>query len=107
MASPKVLSSRIAGKDRAPKGGEHFPDINPATGEILWEVAAADAALIDEAVEAARAAQRTWIGLSAAERDTDRDCGPLGGPWERSAPAPIQTAPDHPDALAGHLLASR
>jgi betaine-aldehyde dehydrogenase len=68
LASPKGLSSRIAGKDRAPKDGDRFADINPATGEIIREVAAADMALIDEAVEAARVAQRAWIGMTAAER---------------------------------------
>lgn len=68
MASEKILRSRIAGDDRAPENGPRFDDINPATGEILCEVLAADAALIDEAVAAARAAQRIWIALPAAER---------------------------------------
>ena len=68
LASPKILCSRIAGVDRAPENGSRFDDINPATGEILCEVAAADAALVDEAVAAAREAQRQWIALPAAER---------------------------------------
>jgi len=48
-----ILTSRIAGRDRAPEGGEHFANLNPATGETICEVAAADAALVDEAVSAA------------------------------------------------------
>ena len=35
---------------------------------MICEVAAADAALVDEAVAAAKAAQRAWIALPAAER---------------------------------------
>ena len=68
MSSPALIQSRIAGADRAPDGGERFPDINPATGEVIFEVAAADAALLDEAVAAAARAQREWMALPAAER---------------------------------------
>lgn len=63
-----TLKSRIAGMDRAPADGARFDDINPATGEVICTIAAADAALVDEAVAAARAAQRQWIALPAAER---------------------------------------
>jgi betaine-aldehyde dehydrogenase len=63
-----LLQSRIAGADRAPADGERFPDINPATGEVICEVAAADTALLDEAVAAAARAQKEWIALPAAER---------------------------------------
>jgi betaine-aldehyde dehydrogenase len=63
-----LLASRIAGVDRAPAGGERFVNYNPATGEAICEVAAADAALVDEAVAAARRAQREWLGTPAAER---------------------------------------
>jgi betaine-aldehyde dehydrogenase len=68
LASPKILCSRVAGVDRMPENGPRFTDINPATGEVLCEVASADAALIDEAVAAAREAQKQWIALPAAER---------------------------------------
>jgi betaine-aldehyde dehydrogenase len=63
-----LLRSRIAGEDVAPRRGERFADINPATGEVICEVAAADAALVDQAVAAAREAQRRWVALPAAER---------------------------------------
>ena len=68
MSSPALLRSRIGGADRAPDGGERFPDINPATGKVICEVAAADAALLDEAVAAAARAQREWMARPAAER---------------------------------------
>jgi betaine-aldehyde dehydrogenase len=68
VGSGKILASRIAGRDRAPADGPHFDDINPATGEVICSVAAADAALVNEAVAAARQAQREWFALPAAER---------------------------------------
>ena len=68
MDRPDVLRSRIGGRDRAPADGLHFDNINPATGEVICSVAAADAALVDEAVAAAREAQRAWFALPAAER---------------------------------------
>jgi betaine-aldehyde dehydrogenase len=57
----------VAGRDVA-GGGERFENINPATGEVICEVAAADAALVEDAVHAAKSAQRQWIALPAAER---------------------------------------
>ena len=68
MPPPKMLKSRVAGEDLAPPGGERFEDINPATGEVICEVAAADAALVDRAVQTARSGQREWIARPAAER---------------------------------------
>ena len=68
LASSKILASRIGGKDRAPASGQRFDDVNPATGEVICSVAAADASLVDEAVAAAKAAQRQWVALPAAER---------------------------------------
>lgn len=68
MKIAPVLKSRIAGEDVAPAGGARFPDLNPANGETLCEVAAADAAIVDAAVETARHAQREWVAMPAAER---------------------------------------
>jgi aldehyde dehydrogenase (NAD+) len=50
--------------------GRTFPTINPATGEEICQVAEADAADVDRAVKAARAAfnDGPWRKLSAAER---------------------------------------
>ena len=68
MPTPPLLKSRIAGADRAAGNGARFENRNPATGEVICEVAAADSALLDEAVEAARKAQRVWMATPAAER---------------------------------------
>ena len=49
--------------------GKRFPTLNPATGESIAEIAEGDAADIDLAVRAARAAfDGPWAKLSAAER---------------------------------------
>ena len=47
----------IGGTWRAPASGERFESREPATGELLAHVAQGDAADIDAAVAAARAAQ--------------------------------------------------
>jgi phenylacetaldehyde dehydrogenase len=58
----------IANEWRVPEAGRYLPTVNPATGEVLAQIAAGDASDIDVAVRAARAA------LSA-------------GPWPEMLPA--------------------
>src|SRR6266852_1799150 len=50
--------------------GKTFPTINPSTGEVITRVAESDAADVDKAVAAARAAfdKGPWRKMSAAER---------------------------------------
>jgi aldehyde dehydrogenase (NAD+) len=50
--------------------GKRFETINPATGEVICDVAEADAADVDKAVEAARKAFNSaeWRQLSARKR---------------------------------------
>jgi aldehyde dehydrogenase (NAD+) len=50
--------------------GKTFPTINPSTGEVICEVAEADAADVDRAVRAARHAfeRGPWRKISASER---------------------------------------
>lgn len=49
-------------------GGSTFPSTNPATGETLAQITAADSALVDAAVLAAKKALPKWKGLSGHER---------------------------------------
>src|SRR5699024_175043 len=55
-----------------PQSGDTFQTINPATGDVLAEVAAGNSDDIDRAVTAARAAfeRGSWSRISAAERKT-------------------------------------
>src|SRR6202795_4393028 len=50
--------------------GKTFPTINPSTGEVITQVAEADAADVDKAVAAARAAfeKGAWRKMSASAR---------------------------------------
>src|SRR4029077_8557294 len=50
--------------------GKTFPTINPATGEVITQVAEADAPDVDKAVGAARAAfeKGAWRKMSASQR---------------------------------------
>ena len=55
----------------ASASGKTFPTINPATGDVITEVAEADAPDVDRAVRAARAAfhnNSPWRRMAAAER---------------------------------------
>src|SRR5258705_1787657 len=58
----------IAGSGQAANGGARLPSVTPATGEVIAEFVVGDAADIDAAVAAARAAQRQWWALPARER---------------------------------------
>ena len=77
MTSPEQTSARISATKLLinnrwvnSKSGKTFPTINPATGEEICQVAEADAADVEEAVRAARAAfQRgAWHKMAASER---------------------------------------
>src|SRR5499433_4018032 len=50
--------------------GKSFPTINPSTGEVITQVAEADAADVDKAVAAARAAfdKGPWKKMTASQR---------------------------------------
>jgi aldehyde dehydrogenase (NAD+) len=59
----------INGEWRAASGGKTMPVVNPATEEVIAEVAAADKADVDAAVAAARAAlSGPWAQMSARDR---------------------------------------
>ncbi|HEY3279245.1 MAG TPA: aldehyde dehydrogenase family protein [Gemmatimonadales bacterium] len=60
----------VANEWRAAGSGKRFPVVNPATEEVLAEVAAGDAADVDAAVAAAKACfeSAAWRDLSARKR---------------------------------------
>jgi aldehyde dehydrogenase (NAD+) len=68
MTGPTQLL--IGGKFQDARSGKTFPTINPATEEVLAEVAEADAPDIDAAAKAARAAfnHKSWRNMPARER---------------------------------------
>jgi len=68
MSGPTQLL--IGGKFQDARSGKTFPSINPATEEILAQVAEADVPDIDAAVKAARIAfnHQSWRNMGARER---------------------------------------
>ena len=58
----------IDGRHVKPVGGEYSNDIDPATEEPIAAVALGGKADVDVAVKAARAAQKVWAGMRAADR---------------------------------------
>src|SRR5690554_36484 len=60
----------IAGQFVSARSGKTFDTLNPATGEVLTQVAACDAKDVDLAVQAARRAFEAgvWSALAPAER---------------------------------------
>lgn len=65
----RTLSQFIAGREHAPRSGEHLDDVAPATGEVVARVPRGGAADVAAAVEAARAAlDGAWGKTSTEER---------------------------------------
>src|SRR5215216_2863079 len=58
----------IGGRWVEPASGKRFKTINPATEEVLAEVAEAGDEDVDAAVKAAQAAYRVWSRMPGAER---------------------------------------
>jgi aldehyde dehydrogenase (NAD+) len=70
-ADPKLKSKYdlfIGGKFVAPKSGKYFESINPATEEMLAEIALANQADVDAAYQAAQKAFTPWSKLAGTER---------------------------------------
>jgi aldehyde dehydrogenase (NAD+) len=70
-ADPKLKSKYdlfIGGKFVAPKSGKYFESINPATEEVLAQIALANQADVDAAYQAAQKAFPAWSKLPGRER---------------------------------------
>jgi len=70
-ADPKLKSKYdlfIGGKFVAPRSGKYFESINPATEEVLAQIALAGQADVDAAYHAAQKAFPAWSKLPGAER---------------------------------------
>ncbi|EPR26244.1 Aldehyde dehydrogenase [Geobacillus sp. WSUCF1] len=62
------IQNYINGEWKEPSTGQFAPVINPATGETIAEVAMSGPNDIDEAVQAAKEAQRQWALVPAPKR---------------------------------------
>ncbi|HBR89642.1 MAG TPA: methylmalonate-semialdehyde dehydrogenase (CoA acylating), partial [Microbacterium sp.] len=60
MTSTRVISHWIDGEERASTSGRTAPVYNPATGAVSAQVALADRADIDRALESAARGYKVW-----------------------------------------------
>ncbi|MFO7310762.1 MAG: aldehyde dehydrogenase family protein [Bacillota bacterium] len=63
-----ILKSYIAGQWVEGSTGKLYPDINPATGELLGVISVAGAPEVDQAVKAAQKAFESWRAMPAPRR---------------------------------------
>ncbi|MFN3985653.1 MAG: betaine-aldehyde dehydrogenase [Rhodocyclaceae bacterium] len=64
----KRIDQYIHGQYHVGKAGETFASTNPATNQVIAEIAQADAADVDAAVASAREGFAVWSAMSGAER---------------------------------------
>ncbi|MEM0514904.1 betaine-aldehyde dehydrogenase [Pseudoalteromonas sp. YIC-827] len=62
------LLNFINGSPMANSSGEVFDVINPATGEVIYQVECADQAIKDAAIQSAKTGFRVWSAMTAMER---------------------------------------
>ena len=67
MTSTVVLP-HVGGARVAPSGNDSFDLVNPATAEVIAQVASSDEEQLDGAVDAAHVAQREWARLAPEQR---------------------------------------
>ncbi len=65
---PEVVPNWIGGEQLEAASAKTFDKLNPATGEVLCRVARSEAADIDRAVAAAKAAQPGWADVPPVQR---------------------------------------
>jgi aldehyde dehydrogenase (NAD+) len=65
---PAIIPNQIGAEDVPASGGQTFPKVNPATGEVVCQVARSTAADVQRAVARARAAQAAWAATTVVKR---------------------------------------
>lgn len=117
MNLPRHLNY-IHGRPLANASGETFDVINPATGEVIYQVEVADDAILTAALDSAAEGQRQWAALGAVERSrillravtllrerNDElaaiEVRDTGKPWQEAAVVDVQTGADSIEFFAG------
>ncbi|MED5467776.1 MAG: aldehyde dehydrogenase family protein, partial [Pseudomonadota bacterium] len=67
-ASLPVVQNFVHGRFLANSTGETFPVMNPATGQVIYEVEVADESVQQAVIESARAGFAQWAATPAIER---------------------------------------
>lgn len=112
------LQSFIGGQYVSNQSGEYFDVINPATGQVIYQVEQADAGLVDQAVQSARQGFAEWSALSGMERgrilnkavallrERNDDLArtevlDTGKPWQEASVVDVVTGADSIEYYAG------
>ncbi|WP_018691656.1 betaine-aldehyde dehydrogenase [Algicola sagamiensis] len=108
----------VHGKVMRNESGETFPVINPATGEIIYEVEVADEHVKQAAIESAQSGFETWSAMSGFERSrilqravallrsrndllAEIEVKDTGKPWQEASVVDIVTGADAIEFFAG------
>ncbi len=67
-AIPTVIPNQLGGQDLHASDGRTFSKVDPATGQVICEVARSSAADVQLAVELARKAQPAWAATTVVKR---------------------------------------
>jgi alpha-ketoglutaric semialdehyde dehydrogenase len=67
-AIPSVIPNQLGGRDAAAADGRTFAKVDPATGQVICQVARSTAADVQRAVGLAKQAQPPWAGMTAVKR---------------------------------------
>ena len=67
-SNPATIPNWIAGKEVEAVSGETFPKVSPVSGKVLSSVARSRAVDVDQAIQAARGAQRAWAERTPVAR---------------------------------------
>lgn len=113
-----TYQSFIHGEYRASKSGELFDVINPATGQVIYQVEQADEALVNEAVKSAAEGFSQWASMSGTERsrillkavallrERNDELAKIevldtGKPWQEASVVDVVTGADSIEFFAG------
>ncbi len=118
--SATVITSWVNGKAISNSNGETFDAVNPATGEVIYQVEQADQSVMQAAVESAQAGFKVWSAMSAMERSrilrraadllrehNDRlaelEVLDTGKPWQEACEVDVNTGADAIEFFACEL----
>lgn len=113
-----LLQSFINGRFVGNQSGDVFDVINPATGQVVYQVEQADATLVDQAVQSAQQGLAEWSAMSGMERgrilnravallrERNDDLArtevlDTGKPWQEASVVDVVTGADSIEYYAG------
>ena len=123
-ASLPVVQNFVHGRFLANSTGETFPVVNPATGQVIYEVEVADESVQQAAIESARAGFAEWSAMTAIQRSrillravallrerndelAAAEVRDTGKPWQEAEAVDVVTGADAVEFFAGLAPSSK